>query len=345
MRDEIDGLTRLTGYLRAALASGQPLPEGLARLARTLSPGRERELMEGLASDLSAGTALSAALQRRLGGRVPPLFAALIAAGERSGQLAASVDALAGYAEAQRDLSRQVSAALLYPRVVVLAMVAVVFPVLAWVQGQLLTDPAYAESAPSGLIHLVDRGMALLLWPYAHGTAPAVLFVAAVAVLVCGGVPPVDRLVARLSRRVFAAGGVRRAQLGAALARGMALLLGAGVPLPEALALLAGASADSEAVRQLTAASISARSGLTLGQVLAPVTALPRSFCWFVESGTAPEQGLAEAARFYQDEARDRAQLLAAAIEPLAVLALAVVFLPSAGVLARLLAATGGLGR
>lgn len=346
MSDDLEGLARLTGYLRALLASGQPLPEGLAGLARSLASRREREMLERIAADLAAGTPLSAAVGAQVGRDAPPLLVTLLRAGEVGGRLPQAVEALSGYFEAQRDLSRQLSAALLYPRIAVMVMVALVFPTLAWVQQQLGGDRSLADlNTVSGLPGLLGKLTHLLLWPFGHGSLVTGAIIAATAIVLFAGLPAVDRMTARLGRWFFTAAAVRRAATAAALARGLTLLLGAGVPVPDALRLLAGSSSDADARSQIAAAATRAESGLSLGQALSPVTALPPSFGWFLGLTDAqPERALVEAARFFEEEARDRAQLLANALQPLIVLALAVAFLPCAAVLVRLLAVVSNVG-
>lgn len=340
MDKNLDALVRLAGWLRALLAAGQPLPEGLARLARTLTDRRERALVERLSADLASGSTLSAALEKQLGRDLPPLALALIRAGEAGGDLRAAVDAVAGYHEAQRDLARQVSASLLYPRIAILVMVALVLPTLAWVRAQLMSDPGAGEVATAPLFWAIDRLVAVILWPFGFGPiATAALIVLCVLVLF-GGFRPLDRFTSWIAWRFETAGAVRRATLAAALSRGLALLLRAGVPVPEALRLMAGSTGDAVAGEQLAAAAGRAESGLSLGQALAPVVALPPSLNWFLELGPggALEAGLSEAARFYEEEARDRAQLLAAALQPIVLLGLAAAFLPSGAILVRLMA-------
>lgn len=337
--NDLDGLARLTGYLRALLASGQPLPEGLAGLARALSDRQERELLEKIRSDLSAGAALSASVAAALGPSAAPLLITLLRAGETSGRLPDAVAALAGYYGAQRDLERQLRTVLLYPRVAAMVMVALVFPTLAWVQSQLASDPVFQEGTTGGFPWLLDVISRIMLFPFQHGRAVSGAVIAASALALFGGFPPLDRLMSRIGRRLFAAGALRRTATAAALARGLSLLSSAGVPVPDALRLMAGCTPDLDARRQIEDAARRAETGLSAGQALQGVTALPPSFPWFLglSDPARPDAGFVEAARFYEEEARDRAQLMANAAQPLIVLALAVAFLPSATVLARLL--------
>jgi len=76
LNEEIAGMAR----------AGLPLDQGLRALAQELSRGRLRRVTAEMAADLQAGRTLPEALQRQ-GDRVPPYYAALLAAGVRSGRI------------------------------------------------------------------------------------------------------------------------------------------------------------------------------------------------------------------------------------------------------------------
>ena len=76
LNEEIAGMAR----------AGLPLDQGLAALAREMGSGRLQQVTQQLATDLQAGLTLPQALQRQQG-RVPPFYAALLAAGIRSGRI------------------------------------------------------------------------------------------------------------------------------------------------------------------------------------------------------------------------------------------------------------------
>src|SRR5205823_11455408 len=107
LNEEIAGMAR----------AGLPLDQGLAALARDMTRGRLRSVTAALADDLKAGRTLPEALQRQ-GRRLPPFYAALVAAGVRSGNVAEVLATLTAYARRVADLRATILGALFYPGVV-----------------------------------------------------------------------------------------------------------------------------------------------------------------------------------------------------------------------------------
>src|SRR5437868_5408901 len=89
LNDEIAGMAR----------AGLPLDQGLAALAREMGRGRLQQVTRHLAEDLRAGFTLPQALQRQQA-RVPPYYAALLAAAIRSGRIGEVLATLTLYARA-----------------------------------------------------------------------------------------------------------------------------------------------------------------------------------------------------------------------------------------------------
>src|SRR4051794_17086857 len=110
--DELSILHRQLGELVAARA---PLPRGLAALAADLAPGgRLLAVVESLRAEVEGGATLADALERQ-GHAVPSAYRALVAAGERAGDLSACLLAVAEQAEQEAELQRRLREALAYP--------------------------------------------------------------------------------------------------------------------------------------------------------------------------------------------------------------------------------------
>jgi type II secretory pathway component PulF len=113
LNEEIAGMAR----------AGLPLDQGLAVLAREMGRGRLQHVTASLAKDLQAGHSLADALERQ-GGRVPPFYGALVAAGVRTGRIGEVLATMTVYARTLADLTSTVVSALFYPAIVfVLALV------------------------------------------------------------------------------------------------------------------------------------------------------------------------------------------------------------------------------
>src|SRR4051812_38592603 len=92
LNEEIAGMAR----------AGLPLDQGLTALAREMGRGRLQAVTRQLADDLRAGLTLPQALQKQQG-RIPSFYAALLAAGIRSGRIGDVLGTLTLYARSVAD--------------------------------------------------------------------------------------------------------------------------------------------------------------------------------------------------------------------------------------------------
>src|SRR5207302_9426861 len=112
-----DDLVTLNEEVAGMARAGLPLDQGLAALAREMGRGRLQHVTAQLAKDLQAGHPLPEALERQ-GGRVPPFYAGLVAAGIRTGRVSEVLATLTVYTRALADLRAAVLGALVYPAVI-----------------------------------------------------------------------------------------------------------------------------------------------------------------------------------------------------------------------------------
>lgn len=109
---------RFAQELRALLAAGLSLGESLSALARKAPPGERRRLIETLIRQLREGKALSAAL-RQFPAVFSPLFLALTAASEHTGDLDSALGRFIDYHQRLDAVRKRVGAALIYPALLV----------------------------------------------------------------------------------------------------------------------------------------------------------------------------------------------------------------------------------
>ena len=112
----LDALVALNDEMAAIVRAGVPLDQGLTELARDL-PGQ----MGGVAKRLGDRLAAGESLEQVLGSEeavFPPVWRAVVAAGVRSGHLAAALEGLSKTGRRIAELRRAVGMALIYPLVV-----------------------------------------------------------------------------------------------------------------------------------------------------------------------------------------------------------------------------------
>jgi len=255
-------LVVMTRELVLLLKAGQPLERCLALLAGGLAPERLRPRLVRVLEKVRGGAGLADALAR-VGG-FPPLYRALVRAGEGAGALDQTLQQLADLLERQRQLKQAVTSALIYPAVLGMVAVGSVLLMLLHVVPQFA--PLFANSRVE-LPAMTSLVLGLSAWMRAWGD-----------VALLGGLlgllglswlarrealaPWRDRTLLRLPLL----GGLLAMAATARLARTLSVLLGAGTPLPNALDL-AGAVAGNRAMADAVAAM---RAGVRQGRGLAP---------------------------------------------------------------------------
>ena len=136
-RGAVPGPAQLGGLARdlaLLLRAGQPLEQALALLASGLAAAPLRPRLESVLTRVRAGAGLGDALEGE--GGFPPLFIAMVRAGEAAGALEATLAELAQLLERQARLSSLIGSALLYPAVLLTVAVASVLLILLYVVPQ-----------------------------------------------------------------------------------------------------------------------------------------------------------------------------------------------------------------
>jgi type IV pilus assembly protein PilC len=137
------------------VASGMPMLRTLHTLEEQTKDERIREAIQGVRSDVEAGSTLERAMERH-----PEVFdrlyRAMVRSGEESGRLEDALDRVAYQVEKTDALRRQVKSALMYPAlifgfalVVLVAVVAFVIPVFVGIFEQIAEEnPAEGSELP-----------------------------------------------------------------------------------------------------------------------------------------------------------------------------------------------------
>ncbi|MCL4203693.1 MAG: type II secretion system F family protein [Pirellulaceae bacterium] len=282
----LEQLTALNQEIAALARAGVPLNYGLLHLGRDL-PGRLGRLANQVGERLESGQPLGEAL--RAVPQMPPAYAAIVAAGVRSGRLAVALDDMATLIRRVGEMQRLMYLALLYPLLVLfLALILFSFTLLKCFP---IVQEFYDSVSPDG------RALFVLQW---LAEVQSYWLPAVVLTVVLGLAVWIVRQ-RRALTGVESAGGRRRwrnrATIGnviysgrlAVLTETLATLIEHGVPLPESLRLAADASGD----RGLRDAGHQWAQRLEAGETQAscgPLPGAPRMLGLVLASGTSPER-------------------------------------------------------
>jgi general secretion pathway protein F len=321
------GLAVWTRQLAGLVGSGLPVERALSALAEEAENDRQRELVAHLKSEVNAGNPFARAL-----GTAPrefnDIYRAVVAAGEQSGALGAVLDRLADDLEAQHALRARLVGAMLYPAIVSAVALVIVIVLMTYVVPQIA---GVFTSSKRALPVLTVAMLALSDFVRQWGWAVALLAAggATAFVLARRAEPFRERsdaallklpLVGRLAR------GYNAARFGGTLA----MLAGAGVPILKALQAAAETLSNRAMRSDALDALVQVREGAPLASALAGKKRFPGLLAMFArlgeQTGTLPLM-LGRASTQLSAEVQRRALALATLLEPLLIVAMAVVVL------------------
>src|SRR2546423_1070406 len=315
-------LTVASRQLATMIQSGMSLLRALYVLEEQAKSDKLREALTAIRMDVEAGISLSDAL-----GRHPTIFndlyVAMVAAGEAGGILEETLERVADQLEKDDSLRRQIKAALMYPIlissfaiVVLLALVAFLVPVF---------EKVFKEFGG----HLPAITQITVDFSHFVTDAPYVL-VAVVFGIVFGfrkwkrskrGRQQWDRFKLRVPWKI---GDLVQKVCLARFARTYSALIGAGVPMLQAIEITGKTSGNRVIEKAMRAVGESVRAG---GSLTTPMRAEPAAFPIMVTQmiGVGEETGaleamLAKIADFYEDEVAAGLKALTSILEPVMII-------------------------
>lgn len=213
-------------------------------------PAPARRLIADVLERVMGGAALSDAFAAQ-DGDIPPAYCRLLAAGERSGNLAAALTALATDLERNEKLRAELRSAMIYPLTLLIAAVATLALIIAVLIPALMPLFEEARSTPPVIVAALDalRRFAVAHWTWALPALTAIPIVALLAGRNAALAGTWDRLILSLP---IVGGLVQRRETGR-FAGTLATLLKNGVAPLEAIRVAGNANANSlyrDAARQ-----------------------------------------------------------------------------------------------
>lgn len=271
---------RLVRGLADLVQAGIPVRDALAALARRERHARAAAFLSRLGERLDAGSGLAAAIAEDPA-RPPRLLAAMIAAGEATGQLGTVLDRLATQMEAGQALRSELSGQMIYP-LAVLGLITLTLVFLSYVvlpQFEVLFRNAGAEPPrETALVFAAGAGLRTFgVW----------IALALLAGLLLGRrlAERLPGLGDRLIEPLPVIGQARRKLDAARYGRALGLLLESGQPLSRAEPVARSLVASPLRRAALARAGGRIRDGQALAPALGAEKALPEEMIAFVELG------------------------------------------------------------
>lgn len=304
----------------ATLTAVMPISDAVETLARQPRPAREAAALRQMDRALKAGRPLASALPAA---SFPADLRATVAAGEASGRLPALLLRLADGLEADLALRSRLMAALAYPSLLVLVALGVVVGMLVFVVPG-IAEQYEGTGAELPLITRLVLGVSGFLQSWGWAIALLFLLVLLSFLLALRRAKTRGRIEAFLLSlpligRFLAAGeAVRYSRL-------MGVMLGAGLPVAEALHLVAPAMATTPWRQGVTRMVAEVRAGRTLSSATAGLPRAPGLLMSLTRSGEASGRLgplLDSAAATLDRQLSDRSRTILSLLEPVIIVVL-----------------------
>ncbi|HEY0201570.1 MAG TPA: type II secretion system inner membrane protein GspF [Burkholderiaceae bacterium] len=319
------GLAVWTRQLAGLVASGLPLERALTALADEAEDERQRNLVAALRAEVNAGSTFARAL-----GQHPrefsPIYAAVIGAGEHSGNLGLVLERLADDLEQRQALKSKLIGAALYPAIVTLVAIAIVLFLVSYVVPQVAGVFAGTKHA------LPFLTVAMLAISDAVRSYGWLLLVAIILIAITARAAYAN---AQFRQKIDAAwlnlpliGRLARSYNAARFASTLAMLAAAGVPILRALQAAAETLSNTAMRADALDALVLVREGAPLASALAQKKRFPGLVAMFARLGEQTGQlplMLQRAANQLGGEVQRRAMALATVLEPLLIVVMGLV--------------------
>lgn len=319
-----DNVLALTRELATLLQAGLPLDRALELLISLAPSAPVATLLQGVRDEVRGGKSLSQALGAR-----PQVFSRfyvnIVRAGEAGGALATVLRRLAETMDRGKELRESIRSALIYPTILVGVAVASVMILLIFVVPQFESTFAQAGKAlPVPTQVVIVAGTFLQRWWWA--------LIPAVALFVLwfrrrGRIPAVRRARDERLLAMPLVGDLLTKLEVARFARTLSTLIGNGVPLLSALAIVKETMGNLVLSNALDGVIVKLREGKGFGRPLADTGLYPRLATQMIlvgeESGRLEEM-LTRVADVYDREVALGTRRFLAVLEPVLILGLAV---------------------
>ena len=317
-----DDIVSFTRQLSTMITAGLPLANGLSILVRQSKPEMSR-MVATLLQDVEGGNTFASALEKHE--EFSRVYVQLVRAGEAGGVLDEVLNRLADNMEKEKEFRAKTRGAMIYPVIVIIAMVIVGFIMMIFVIPKLTEmykDFGAELPLPTQiLIGISDFMVGFWYIVIGLGVGGFILFNRWKKTEL--GREQWDRFVLKIP--IF--GILRQKTILTEFARTLSLLLGAGISLLQALEIVTEGMENQIYRDALTNATKQVEKGVSLSQSLARYEEFPPILQQMISVGEETgklDDVLLKLSRYFEQEAEQAVKNLTAEMEPLIMVVLGV---------------------
>lgn len=310
--------------LAALSGAGVCLDLGLRQLGQDVRAGRLRNAIEAIAGDIERGHTLEEAIEGHAS-QMPALYARVVRAGVRSGQLPATLLNLSQHLRLVAETRRLIAEAITYPAIVLALALGIFSAVLLFITPQFVEIfRDFDIQLPTLTLWMIGLSQVLLQLLIGAGTLILGLFL---VLFILGRTRAGLLWREHLVFRIPCIGSLIRHSLQARFMRAMAFAIDASVPLPEALRLAAEATGSPSLEREAELIASRIEQGSKLEEACAKSGLIPAILGYFVgvkADSASLRDGLIHLSKASEARAAHAQAMLRGWIAPLAVVSVGV---------------------
>jgi len=309
-------LTVFNQELAALIRSGLPMLQALDLMLPRQRDPVFHDTLRDVRDRVKSGQDLSTAIAA-FGGMFPPLYAATLKAGERSGEMEQVLRRFVRYLQLVTETRKRIVSALVYPAVLVGLSVALIAVMMIWVM------PRFTEFFSSLRVELplltrITMGLSIFVKDNFIFLFAGLFVLVLVAVRMSRSEAGRDTL-SRLQLRIPLLGPIFHRLALSEFCRSLATLLSGGIPIISGLEVAVGAVSNAHFRKRLEPVIGSVREGLSLAASLEEIGVGSDIVIDMVEVGEATgslDVMLSDVSDFLDEEVETSLQRLLSLLEP-----------------------------
>ncbi len=307
-----------TRQLAIMIKSGMPFAQALTALSEQTENHNLKNALEKINQDVKGGATLSSSLAK-----FPHIFSTIyvsvVASGEKSGKLEEVLNNLADQQEKDYDLVSKVKSAMVYPIVILIALIGVIFLIMFYIMPQL--QPIFKEFGgdelpfATQLLFSFSKAVKKYFYLFALGIIILAIIIK-FALKTESGITTKDKLILRLP--IF--GMMTKKLYMARFTRTMAMLIGAGLPMLEVIQTAGNVINNAVYKKSLAKLHKDVEGGIPLSESLKQDKNFPIMISHMLAVGEQSgkiDYVLNQIASFFEKEVDNLTKNLSSIIEPL----------------------------
>ncbi len=311
-----DDIANFTRQFSTMIGAGLPLVEAL-RILKNQSTSLMKAVIDKVLTEVEGGTSLADAMENSSGG-FSAVYIAMVRAGESAGVLDQVMGKLAESLEKQREFRSKTKGAMVYPLIILVAMVVIATIMMIFVVPKLTAmykDFGAELPGPTKVLMALSNFVIKFWYMVVIVLAVSFVGIARWAKTELGAL-----VVEQIVFKIPIWGKLKKDIILTEFSRTVSVLLGAGIPILDALQIVAGTLGSIVFGAQVRQAAVYVEKGIGLSEAISRSDMFPPILSQMIAVGEETgklDDILAKLAHYYESESEVKIKALTTAIEPL----------------------------